>query len=235
MSYPAWSIKMALFIFRTVSSFIFFIFWTVPSYSVIPLTTLMVISKLDIAVYFHITPVGFYIIRRWFTYLIGRKSASKTYPSAFQEIRCSPWWFGQVSPGCRNRGPVKLYQNHCLAKMDSLLTLNSHSNFFGWKMLLSSDIKIPLCVKLANSRPFNVFSGKRKKYLNVYICKNSCKHTLTVLSDAALLFLQNTGWRYWLCHFSKNIIALLQIVNLDGVNQRKRNRLIRQNYIAKVS
>ena len=168
MSYPAWSIKMALFIFRTVSSFIFFIFWTVPSYSVIPITTLMVISKLDIAVYFHITPVGFYIIHRWFTYLIGRKSASKTYPSAFQEIRCSPSWSGQVPPGCRDRGAVKLCQNHCLAKMDSLLTLNSHSNFFGWKMLLSSDIKIPLCVKLANSRPFNLSFQEKGK--NIWMC-----------------------------------------------------------------
>ena len=70
VSYLAWSIKMALFIF--------FIFWTVPSYS-----ELMVIGKLDITVCFHATPVHLYIIPRGFSYLIGRKSTLKTYPSAF--------------------------------------------------------------------------------------------------------------------------------------------------------
>ena len=49
----------------------------------IPLITLMVISKLDITVYFYITPVHLYIIPRGLSYLIGRKSTKKTYPSAF--------------------------------------------------------------------------------------------------------------------------------------------------------
>ena len=53
------------------------------SYSVIPLTNLMVIGKLDITVYFHITPVYLYIIPIGFSYLIGRKWTLKTYPSAF--------------------------------------------------------------------------------------------------------------------------------------------------------
>ena len=100
---------------------IFFIFWRAPSYSVIPLTNLMVIGKLDITVYFRITPVHLYIIPRGFSYLIGRKST------------CSPWWFGQVSPGSRDRDAVKFYQNHCLTKMGSFLTLNYHNNFFGRK------------------------------------------------------------------------------------------------------
>ena len=75
VSYRASSIKMALLIF--------FIFWTVPYYFVIPLANLMVIGKLDITVYFHITSVHICIIPREFSYLIGRKATPKTYPSAF--------------------------------------------------------------------------------------------------------------------------------------------------------
>ena len=45
----------------------------------------MIISKLDITVYFHITPVHLYLIPRGFSYLIGRKSTPKTYICAFCE------------------------------------------------------------------------------------------------------------------------------------------------------
>ena len=72
----------------------------------------MVIGKLDITVYFHIIPVDLYIIPRWFTYLIDRKSTPKTYPSAKIDSKNVP----KTYPGCLDRGAVKLYQNHCLAK-----------------------------------------------------------------------------------------------------------------------
>ena len=45
-------------------------------------------------------------------------------------------------------------------------------------MLLSSEIKIPLCVKLACSLPTYVFSVKKRNYLKLCICKNSCEDTL---------------------------------------------------------
>ena len=117
----------------------------------------------------------------------------------------------------QRQGYCKLYKNQCLAKIDSLLTLKLLNNFFGRKInccLPKSEIKISLGVKLAYRLPINLSFRFLRNYLTVRICKNSRKDTLLQYYQMLPSYLYKI----------QAVSALLQILDPDGVKQRKRDR-----------
>ena len=150
----------------------------------------MVIGKLDNSIFSYYSNTSIYYPQR---VLVPhrQKIDSKNLPNCILRNKMFSLVIWTSSTKVQRQGYGEVSSESFLGKNGFTSCIKFAQQLFWQKnMLLSSDIKIPLCVKLAYSLPFNLFFPvKKRNYLKMCICKNSCEDTLLQCYKMLLCYL----------------------------------------------